>query len=515
MKVKEKAKIGVVISGSDTPNTNSFDFVVTRHDARRGQFVEVGTNEGTMVGVVTDIVRTNDYFANACAVKEFEYNTSLAEQFPVAEWEAGIAKVKALGVFTEDGKRMRVTAPPKPGTDVTPATRKTLQQFYEFDTDRGLFLGKVMFHDVDVRIGLSRLLQKHCCILAQSGFGKSYLVSVMLEELLQRPKEHGRIAVIVLDPHGEYTCFAEPGHGRHKDFSKATRVVEAQNIRIGMPNMSVEDIASIVPGLSRQQQRELKKVLDKLKQDARGGIGPFDLKKLMESIENNEAIQNKTKSVLLSWLYELETLKLFEKVDMPQSSALAMPGKLTIIDMSKLVDMKKKQIIVSYLAKRLFNERRQGRIPPFLLVIEEAHQFVPEKVAAEAAISRAIIRTIAREGRKFGSVLCLVSQRPVQLDTTTLSQCGTQIIMRVTNPYDLKHIGESSEGLDARSIDMIPGLQVGEALMVGEAVKYPLFFKVRQRYSQPSKHETTLEDAALNYEQEFEKRESELNRFLQ
>jgi len=169
---------------------------------------------------------------------------------------------------------------------------------------------------------------------------------------------------------------------------------------------------------------------------------------------------------------------------------------------------------VNYFSSRLFFERRQKRIPPFLLVLEEAHQFCPEAASAEAAISRSTIRTIAREGRKFGASICLVSQRPVQLDTTTLSQCNSQIILRITNPYDLKHIGESCEGLDAKSQEMLTTLRVGDALVIGEAVNYPVFFRVRKRKSQESRHEITLEKSALEFEEKKEKDNKETEEFL-
>jgi DNA helicase HerA-like ATPase len=190
------------------------------------------------------------------------------------------------------------------------------------------------------------------------------------------------------------------------------------------------------------------------------------------------------------------------------------PGFLTIIDLSDIIDIKKKQVIVSHFANKLFSERRKKSIPPFLLVLEESHQFCPERVSEEQAVSRGIIRTIAREGRKFGASICLVSQRPVQLDTTALSQCNTKIILRITNPYDLKHIAESAEAIDQRSLEMITSLQVGEALVIGEAVNYPLFFKVRERKSLPSKHEISLEDAAVEFESSKKKNDEETEAFL-
>ena len=142
------------------------------------------------------------------------------------------------------------------------------------------------------------------------------------------------------------------------------------------------------------------------------------------------------------------------------------------------------------------------------------NNFIPEGTAAEHAVARSYLRTIAREGRKFGASLVVISQRPKRLDTTTLANCNTNIILRITNPYDLKHISESCEGLDANSEKIISSLRVGEALIVGEAVGAPTFFKVRLRKSAPSRHETTLEDSAKAFVSESDKKNSEADAFL-
>jgi hypothetical protein len=195
----------------------------------------------------------------------------------------------------------------------------------------------------------------------------------------------------------------------------------------------------------------------------------------------------------------------------------------------KVNSNKQKKVLVSF--KRKFAHVREIRQEKFsgkvwditikngaFLARRNGKSFItgncPEKASAETAISRSIIRTIAREGRKFGASICIVSQRPIQLDTTTLAQCNTHIILRITNPYDLKHIGESSESLDKSSLDMITGLRVGEALLVGEAANYPVFFKVRERNSLESRHEVSLEKAALDFEEGKTKTEKETEEFL-
>jgi uncharacterized protein len=92
-------------------------------------------------------------------------------------------------------------------------------------------------------------------------------------------------------------------------------------------------------------------------------------------------------------------------------------------------------------------------------------------------------------------LLCLITQRPVKLSTTVLSQCSNQAILRCTNPYDLDHIGRSSEGIDRSSLDAITTLEVGEALFVGETVSVPTFVKIRKRIYSPHHLDGGLSEA--------------------
>ncbi len=466
-----------------------------------------------MIAQVNDVIKTNRYFERAESVKEFEASgRKLFEQFPTDEWEYLLGIAKPLGVFASDTIK-RSSYPPSPGTKVRIAENETLRKFLGFDGENGLSLGAVDYHNLPVKLNMSRLLKKHLAIMAISGAGKSVATKCIIEELLARKKEQGRIAIVVFDVHGEYTNFAEPiKDKKHKDYSAQTKLVKAQTIKIGVSKLSAGMIASILPGLSGPQKRDLGKIMGNLRQQMKDGLGPFDLGDVKAEILKNSDM--KTSEGLMGWIEELEALGIFGKTDVPALSELTQPGMLSVIDMSDLVDMKRKQVIVSYFANRMFHNRREKKIPPFLLVLEEAHQFVPEKTSREEAISRGIIRTIAREGRKFGASLCLISQRPIQLDTTTLSQCNTHLILRITNPYDLKHIGESSEGLDSRSLEIITSLRVGEALIVGEATNAPLFFRIRPSNSAESRHEKSLEKAAEEFEENRKEIEKEVKEFL-
>lgn len=507
-------EVGTITSTFDSPSPTQINFVVNKEKAllHRGQFIEAEYSEGTLIALITDLIKTNKYFERADSVKEFESNgAKLFEQFPVNEWEYLVAKCKPLGVF-QKGIVKRATYPPSPGTKVSLARKENLKTFLGLQ-DEGLYLGSIEHHGLDLKLSMNRLIKKHLAILGISGCGKSFSVAVLLEELLERTKEKGRIAAILFDVHGEYTNLAEP-NPEGKDYSSKVNLVNANEITIAVPRLSSGMIASFLPSMGPIQQRELGKVIDKLHKEMRNGLGPFGFNEIRAELGKDEDIDEKTSKALLNWLSELENMHLFGRTDNPSINDLMKPGTLTIIDLNDIIHLKKKQIIVSYFLQRLFNDRRKGLCPPFLAIVEEAHQFAPERVSKEGSISKSIIQTIAREGRKFLASLCLISQRPVQLSTTALSQCNNHWIMKVTNPYDLDHIGKSSESLDRNTLDMISSLRVGEAILVGEALNFPSFFKVRQRHSRESRHEKTIEQAAREFEDKQAERTKEAKEFL-
>ena len=493
---------GTVISTFEGPSSRKFSFVINRNlIVRRGQFVQLSTEDGKLVGRVTDVFKTNRYFMRPESVKEYEsHGKMMNDIFPTDDWEYLVADVYALGIAKEKSF-IDATFPPSPGTKVMEPDPQVLERFFGLD-GRGLHLGDLQHHKVKVRINPTRLLQKHMAILAISGAGKSFLSAVLIEELLKRKPEEGQLAVIVFDTHGEYTSFAED-----PDFAHNTRVFPVNDIQIGLPNISGQ-LSEFMPNLSGVQLRELVKAMRSMK-DKHYGI--FDL---IKHIEDSEEIKSATKDVLATTLDDMKRYGIFGVADYPHIDELVSQGTLSVIDLSKTTDLFKKQVIAAYLARKLFRMRQNGVIPPFLLILEEAHQFVPETARKEIAISRSIFNRIAREGRKFHASLCLISQRPIQLSTTVLSQCNTHIILRVTNPYDLEHIGKSSEGITRSVLNQISSLQVGNGLIVGEAVNTPIFLKVRPRTSKESKHAMTLESAAVEYHKNVKQKIKDTEAFM-
>jgi hypothetical protein len=277
-----------------------------------------------------------------------------------------------------------------------------------------------------------------------------------------------------------------------------------------VPNLSSSSFREFVPDMTEAQARELQRVLDELRAEMRSGGGPFGLDEVIRRVEQGCGLHRQMQQALLGWLFDLRSLGMFDRADFPNWEEMVEPGKAVILDMSDMTSLRKKQILVAYVARKLFNARKRGRVPPFVLCLEEAHNFCP----SEAAISKHIIETIAREGRKFYASLVLVSQRPVRLSTTALSQVNTNIILRVTNPYDLEHIKQSSEAITGEVIDMVSSLPVGEALIVGEAVNHPIFIKVRRRRSRESPHGLSLEEASREYEARVRREREDTRAFM-
>lgn len=337
----------------------------------------------------------------------------------------------------------------------------------------------------------------------------SHFVSVVVEELLDRLPERGRPAVVIIDVHGEYTGLAESSA-----YSDRVSVVKGKDLRIGVPNMSPYQFMEFLPEMSGMQARELQRVLGVLRAEMRAGRGPFGLDEVISRVEGDGDIHKHLQQALVGWLYGLRATGIFDRIDNPNWEHVVGPGRAVVVDLSGMTSLRKKQILVAYAARRLFNARKRNRVPPFVICLEEAHQFVPSSESKAAAISRRIIETIAREGRKFYASLVLISQRPVRLSTTVLSQANTNIILRITNPYDLEHIKQSSEAITGEVADMISSLPVGEALIVGEAVNYPIFVRIRRRRSRESAHGASLEEVAKEFERRSGQKREDAKAFM-
>jgi hypothetical protein len=167
---------------------------------------------------------------------------------------------------------------------------------------------------------------------------------------------------------------------------------------------------------------------------------------------------------------------------------LGKPG-IHVIDLGGL-DYVDQQALVSLILEGIFRLALARRFGPGLIVVEEAHNFAPSR--SDSLSTSSLIR-IAREGRKFGVGLCIISQRPSRVHPDVLSQCMTQIFKRIINPVDLRYVKDVVESVSDEDLWEVRILNEEDALVTGLAVPMPLPVKVKGRLTQHGGLTPTLE----------------------
>ena len=496
----ECVHLGIVIATETSPNPRNFHFIISEQNARKvaenGTFLQVISPEGSSIlAKITNLLSTNKYFNTPDLIHGSASGLAPPQVYPSGRWDYLIGEAEVLGEF-HVALYKRATRPVAPGSDVEIIDPLILKKFLGF-TGQGLNLGKLRQMDADALLNIDRLLQKHLAILSISGGGKSYFASVLIEEVLKRKPSLGRPALVLFDVHGEFG-YLQTINGAHVFPDAEVKVISSESLKIAVGHLKPGDFANFEPAMTSPQIRELSRIFREEKAKA----GLITLSTIITRIQSQASMNQLTQDALLSWLYGFNSTRIFDYYEEPAFEEELHCGKLLILDFSQLTSLRNKQILVSYFLKRIFQLRRENRIPPTVTFIEEAHQFCPETTTSPA---KRIIETIAREGRKFLTNLVLISQRPINLSNTALSQCNSHILLKIMNPNDLQYISKTSEGLSQEALKLISSLGVGEAIIVGNAVNYPIFIQVRERLCIPSTKQSSLALQSREFERIFAK----------
>lgn len=444
-----------------------------------------------LLGKIFGKVTTKEFkFLAEAEVRKFEYVQVYHEVYEyvlcqVVELEKQenmtTALCQIIGYKDKDGKVKKLRIPFEPGSEVLSAEDDFISSIIKLEnTQTGAYLGKLEGRDIPVQLDLKKLLTKHVAVLAKSGSGKSYSVGVLLEEIIDK-----KVPLLIIDPHGEYSSMNLPNDNEEEKKLMATFGVNPQGFKINeygdttvnskvrplrLPNnLSSQELVDMLPVRLSASQLGL---LYGATQD----MSACDFDSVIYSLQQEES---NAKWNVIKVIEQLNNIGLFSSAPTPYHE-LVKSGSCSIVNF-KGIDPDIQDIIVYKLTKDLFELRKQNKIPPFFLVIEEAHNYCPERSFGEKKSSK-ILRTIASEGRKFGLGLCVISQRPARVDKSVVSQCSTQIILKVTNPNDLKAISSSVEGITTNTEAEIQELSIGTALVTG-ITDVPLFVKVRPRRS--------------------------------
>ncbi|MCC6020044.1 MAG: ATP-binding protein [Thermoproteaceae archaeon] len=423
--------------------------------------------------------------------------------------EVQIARVRVLG-YVHDGELRQPKYPPRVGAPVYAAEDAELREI--FKVERGLCVGRLVSRDIEICLDVNGI-KRHVAVIAATGSGKTWFSVVLVEELVKRGAK-----VVVVDPHGEYVPIRDSVH-RLGPFSAIVVRVSRQHAgdvtyRIGVLDSDPDAIANAagVPAGAKKIRYAIylawacaRKARETLGRPA----GLSFMQGVLRTALRGEAALNKLLHQLgaasdfvrddlmqlarrdrhaifsaLTYLRRLRRLGVFSSRSTPLSRVLA---DVTIVNLAG-VNEEVQDYVVYHLLSRVFSARvrhvrslRGAKIPwPVVVFVEEAHRFAPPK-ALRRTKSYEILSRVAFEGRKFGVYLVVVSQRPSKVDADIMSQCQSQVIMRVINPKDQEAIRDSSELLAQEFLENLPGLDVGEAVVLGPVVRVPTVIKLRDR----------------------------------
>lgn len=144
------------------------------------------------------------------------------------------------------------------------------------------------------------------------------------------------------------------------------------------------------------------------------------------------------------------------------------------------------RLILEFLQRAAKHDKDLRGKFPVVLVLEEAHNYIPEKTKGDnESVSKIVFERIAREGRKFGLSLVVASQRPSELSRTVLAQCNSFIVHRIQNPEDQEYIRRIVPSINEDILRQLPALAQQTALIFGDCVRSPALLKIRQAEPYP------------------------------
>lgn len=400
--------------------------------------------------------------------------------------EKVLAKLNIIGYRDERGLLQVPRVPFKAGAPVMHADENLIIKVIGIKRDdrTGAYIGMLMGHDIQIQLDINDMVSKHVSVLAKTGGGKSYITGVLIEELLKHD-----VTVMVIDPHGEYGSVRDAG--QHTEFNDTFGVTprgfrdkiiefspdpktnkDAQPLRFTLANLEARDVLALTKVKNtRQALPALKKTLEMI----RANKANFSLRDVIRTLEAQEDSNN---AQLIQELNYLDEIQIFAERG-TKLDELVQKGKMTILNMKGTApDIS--ELIINRVMTSLFQMRKINAIPPMLVVVDEAVNYCPQQGTTACS---GIMRTIAAEGRKFGLGMVVITQRAAKIDKNVLSQCGTQIILKITNPLDLKAVVSSVEGLTTGTTEEIQQLPLGIAIVCGAGLQVPLFVRVRPRES--------------------------------
>jgi DNA helicase HerA-like ATPase len=407
-----------------------------------------------------------------------------------------------------------VSVYPALGDRVRVAVRQELEQAFCGDKRNSVRVGAIrQDSSIAATIRVDELLGKHFAILGTTGTGKSCTTALILRSIVQRnPAAH----VVLLDPHNEYA----PAFG---DWAE---VISQRNMQLPYWLLNFEELVEVLIGNPEERKAEVE-ILQELipLAKARYGAGrgnarevglrratdvrytvdtpvPYRISDLTQTIDDRMGkLENKrdiaphrnlkTRLDIISqdprYAFMFGSLTVYDSMAQILGRMFRVPVNdkpITIIELTGL-PTEIVNVVVSVVCRLTFDFAvwSEGQVP-VTLVCEEAHRYVPANPSLGFEPCKRAIAKIAKEGRKYGASLCVVTQRPAEIDPTIISQCNTVFALRMSNDRDQEIVKSAIADTGSGLLEFISALGQREAIAFGDGVSLP----VRIRFDELPRH---------------------------
>lgn len=420
--------------------------------------------------------------------------------------------------FTRGGDSLTI-----PPTGAKPASHEDIEKIYKSSIDENekfCFSKLVQDRNIEVPVNGNKFFNKHFAIVGATGSGKSHTVAKILQEAIRSKTGSftglNNSHIVLFDIHNEY-----------KTAFPSANFIDINNLVLPYWLLNSEELEELFldTEANDHNQRNIFKesIVNGKKENFKGTEEDkekihydsplfFDIKEVLKFSQDKNVemvdgarekkqgplfgkltnyvsrLENKINDRRFDFLLGDNSKKISFKDTLKQFLGYSSKSSnITIIDLGG-IPFEVLSITVSLISRLLFDygyffkkyldKNNKSCETPLLLVYEEAHKYVPKSDLSKYRASKNAIERIAKEGRKYGVTLGILSQRPSEISETIFSQCNSFVVMRLTNPEDQYYVKRLLPDTLGNLTDSLPSLQSGEALLIGESIIIPSLVKI-------------------------------------
>lgn len=433
-----------------------------------GEYVIIDSQEGKILGLVEKSAISSDALTD---VRNFDEAIESKEVADINSRDKNYkVKIGILGFLDklQKGHVVIPAIPPLPGTSILEATQHDLGMIFGPVESEWTRIGSLLRNSsIEAKININKIVSRHLAILAMTGMGKSNLVSLIAKHVASL---NGTL--IIFDYHNDY---------ENLDVAKMNYMMAKINPRL-LPSDKLAEVIELRENADKQQRVLRESLTDSVKQ----------AKDFWSSLEETvAAFGHATKG------YADSASRVLDKIDDAKHRFsdildpdcgdpvdLIKEGRVNVLNIAELSERQANAGLAYYLQELLQQRKesvweRKGKstrrknykfLAPIFVIIEEAHVFIPK---GEHTDTKYWASKVAREGRKFGIGLGVVSQRPRNIDPNVLSQMGSLAIMKIVQDDDQQQIASAAESLSKDLLSQLSSLNIGDAVLIGQWVNLP------------------------------------------